>query len=130
MKTLFLSTLLLVTFSFVSKAQSIYSPTIPLPSSNSYQYKDYFGNSYKSSSNLYNDRDKDGYINYYDRNDQNPNVGFFSTPSISTPSYYNSKSSYLDYNSGRTIYEGPKGGQYYINSNGNKTYVKPNPYGF
>ena len=25
---------------------------------------------------------------------------------------------------GRTIYEGPKGGQYYINSNGNKSYLK------
>ena len=24
---------------------------------------------------------------------------------------------------GRTIYEGPRGGRYYINSNGNKTYV-------
>jgi hypothetical protein len=27
------------------------------------------------------------------------------------------------YGSGRTIHTGPKGGQYYINSNGNKTYV-------
>ena len=25
---------------------------------------------------------------------------------------------------GRTIYEGPRGGRYYINSNGNKTYTK------
>ncbi|HAK75505.1 MAG TPA: hypothetical protein DCM71_01005 [Runella sp.] len=25
---------------------------------------------------------------------------------------------------GRTIYQGPRGGQYYINSNGNKTYLK------
>ena len=25
---------------------------------------------------------------------------------------------------GKTIYEGPRGGQYYYNSNGNKTYVK------
>ena len=28
------------------------------------------------------------------------------------------------YQSGKTIYTGPRGGQYYINSNGNKTYVK------
>ena len=28
-----------------------------------------------------------------------------------------------NYGSGNTIYEGPKGGQYYYNSNGNKTYV-------
>ena len=27
------------------------------------------------------------------------------------------------YGAGKTIYEGPNGGQYYINSNGNKTYV-------
>ena len=25
---------------------------------------------------------------------------------------------------GRTIYEGPRGGHYYINANGNKTYIK------
>ena len=25
---------------------------------------------------------------------------------------------------GRTIYEGPRGGRYYINTNGNKTYIK------
>lgn len=29
----------------------------------------------------------------------------------------------LNYGSGRTIYTGSRGGQYYINSNGNKTYV-------
>jgi hypothetical protein len=28
-----------------------------------------------------------------------------------------------DYGQGRTIYTGPRGGQYYINSHGNKTYV-------
>lgn len=33
-----------------------------------------------------------------------------------TPKVYN-------YGSGRTIYTGSRGGQYYINSNGNKTYV-------
>jgi hypothetical protein len=32
-------------------------------------------------------------------------------------------SSALNYGSGRTIYTGSRGGQYYINSNGNKTYV-------
>ncbi len=29
----------------------------------------------------------------------------------------------LNYGSGKTIYTGPRGGQYYINSNGNKVYV-------
>ena len=33
-----------------------------------------------------------------------------------SPSAYN-------YGSGRTVYTGPRGGQYYINSNGNKTYI-------
>lgn len=28
-----------------------------------------------------------------------------------------------NYGSGQTIYSGPQGGQYYINSNGNRTYV-------
>ncbi len=28
-----------------------------------------------------------------------------------------------NYGSGKTIYQGPKGGQYYYNKNGNKTYV-------
>jgi hypothetical protein len=28
-----------------------------------------------------------------------------------------------NYGGGRTIYTGPRGGQYYINSNGNKTYI-------
>jgi hypothetical protein len=29
----------------------------------------------------------------------------------------------LNYGSGRTIYEGPRGGQYYYNGSGNKVYV-------
>lgn len=90
-----------------------------------YPYKDIFGNSYKSSPNLWNDCDGDGYINLYDRHDKNPNVGYMSTPVITEPSYYNNyKSSSYDLNSGRTIYEGPRGGNYYINSNGNKTYIR------
>lgn len=32
--------------------------------------------------------------------------------------------SYNSNSSGRTIYTGPRGGQYYINKNGNKTYIK------
>jgi hypothetical protein len=39
-----------------------------------------------------------------------------NTTSYSTPSY----------SSSRTIYTGSRGGQYYINSNGNKTYVSRN----
>jgi hypothetical protein len=40
----------------------------------------------------------------------------YSTPSFSTPSYSSPSTS--------TIYTGPRGGTYYINGNGNKTYVK------
>jgi len=36
----------------------------------------------------------------------------------------------LNYGSGKTIIEGSKGGQYYINSKGNKTYVPKQPLGF
>lgn len=43
----------------------------------------------------------------------NSNATYKSTNTYSTPSYTNSKS----------IYTGPKGGQYYYNSKGNKTYI-------
>ena len=36
----------------------------------------------------------------------------------------------MNYGSGRTIHTGPRGGQYYINSNGNKTYVPKQPKGY
>lgn len=41
------------------------------------------------------------------------------------------QSSSYDFSTGRTIYTGPPGGKYYINSNGNKTYVQDdNPFDF
>ena len=40
----------------------------------------------------------------------------YSTSSYSTPSYSSRYSN--------TIYTGPRGGQYYINSNGNKSYIR------
>lgn len=43
----------------------------------------------------------------------------YSSPTYSSPSYSTPSSS-----STRTIQTGPRGGKYYINSNGNKTYVK------
>lgn len=49
----------------------------------------------------------------------------YTTPTYSVPTY---TPSYSNYNyssaSSRTIHTGPRGGRYYINSNGNKTYVK------
>lgn len=43
----------------------------------------------------------------------------YSVPSYSVPSY-----SAPAHNGGRNIQRGSRGGQYYINSNGNKTYIK------
>jgi hypothetical protein len=46
---------------------------------------------------------------------------YFSTPT--TPSIYSTPSTTLP-NSNPVIHTGPRGGQYYINSNGNKTYIR------
>jgi hypothetical protein len=52
----------------------------------------------------------------------------YITPSYKSSSTYKRSNSYsapsYSNGSGKNIYTGPKGGQYYINSNGNKTYVK------
>jgi hypothetical protein len=46
----------------------------------------------------------------------------YSTPSYSSPSYATPRSTTSSYSN--PVYTGPRGGQYYINSNGNKTYIK------
>lgn len=46
----------------------------------------------------------------------------YSSPSYSTPSYTTPRSSNSSYSN--PVYTGPRGGQYYINTNGNKTYIK------
>lgn len=102
-------------------------------------YEDVYGNNYSNFNNLFEDSDNDGLNGYFDNNDRSSNVfdsykietpkfsnSTWSTPSYSTPRY-NSYPSY-DFNSNRTIYTGPRGGQYYINSNGNKTYIKKDPW--
>lgn len=55
--------------------------------------------------------------NFSTRSNYNPYTGTTGTRArdYSTQSY--------NYGSGRTIYTGSRGGQYYINSRGNKTYV-------
>jgi hypothetical protein len=64
--------------------------------------------------------------NYSTQGNTNPYTNFSGSRArdYSTESY--------NYGSGQTIYEGPRGGQYYINSNGNKTYVpkRSNVYGY
>lgn len=48
----------------------------------------------------------------------------YSSTDYSTPTYSSSTSySTPSYSSSNTIYTGSRGGQYYINSNGNKTYL-------
>lgn len=49
----------------------------------------------------------------------------YSKPAPSTAAAGNDKVIGKD-DKGRTIYEGKRGGHYYINSNGNKTYIKKN----
>jgi hypothetical protein len=46
---------------------------------------------------------------------------YSSEQTDSEPQNYHSPSTVQ----GRTIYTGPRGGQYYINGNGNKTYITP-----
>ncbi|MFV5691715.1 hypothetical protein ACM55K_06810 [Flavobacterium sp. LT1R49] len=48
-----------------------------------------------------------------------PTYRSYTSSTSSTPSTYSAPS----YSSTQTIYTGSRGGQYYINSNGNKTYV-------
>ena len=77
------------------------------------------------------------YVSGYTRS--YPSYSTYSTPTYSTPTYSSSSYSTPTYNSAiystpsysapttyyntTPIYTGSRGGQYYINSNGNKTYV-------
>ncbi|MFS4454512.1 HNH endonuclease signature motif containing protein [Maribacter sp. 2304DJ31-5] len=55
----------------------------------------------------------------YVKSKKSTSNSYYSSPTYSSPSYSIPSSS-----SSRTIQTGPRGGKYYINSNGNKTYVK------
>lgn len=88
-------------------------------SAQSYRYQNgyyrsngtYVSGHYKSNSNNTN------WDNYSTSGNRNPFTG--SSGSVArdyTPNVYN-------YGSGRSIQTGPRGGQYYYNSNGKKTYV-------
>jgi len=80
--------------------------------------------SYTSSTNYYNTYKPSTY--YYSTPTPKVKKIKNSTPSYNTKTY--SSPSYSNYNysssSTRTIHTGSRGGKYYINSNGNKTYVK------
>jgi hypothetical protein len=63
------------------------------------------------------DRNHTNHDNYSAVGNTNPFTGSVGrVPRDYTPQAYS-------YGSGQTIHTGPRGGQYYINSNGNKTYV-------
>ena len=62
-------------------------------------------------------RNKTNHDNWSTRGNTNPFTG--SRGNVARD--YSSRS--LNYGSGKTIYTGPKGGQYYNNNSGNKTYV-------
>tara|TARA_E500000318_G_C3516622_1_gene194611 strand:+ start:254 stop:934 length:681 start_codon:yes stop_codon:yes gene_type:complete len=57
----------------------------------------------------------------YVKSKKNTSNSLYSSPTYSSPTYSIPSSS-----SSRTIQTGPRGGKYYINSNGNKTYIKKN----
>lgn len=70
-------------------------------------------------------------IEEHDRKTARERARNTSTTYRSVPSYRSSYSQTPRYTvptgfdtPGRTIYTGPRGGQYYINSNGNKTYIR------
>lgn len=85
-------------------------------------YEDIYGHSYSNSDNLSKDKDKDGYSGMYDYNDNNRKVTTAPVPSFSVPSF--SSPTLSTPSIGQTIYTGPRGGKYTINSNGNKSYIK------
>lgn len=61
--------------------------------------------------------------NYYSTSTTKPTKVNYLIPNYSQPINKRSNNQYST-NSARTIKIGPRGGRYYINSNGNKTYVK------
>ncbi|MDD2344915.1 MAG: hypothetical protein PHY85_02110 [Bacteroidales bacterium] len=71
----------------------------------------YVESHYKTTNNNTN------WDNFSSKDNYNPYTGSTGSKAKDyTPDAYN-------YGSGKTIYEGPKGGQYYYNDNGNKVYV-------
>jgi hypothetical protein len=106
------------------------------------QNKQIYSNPYPSTNTIYstnsNVRYQNGYIKnngtfvdpHYKTDNNNSNWDNFSTKENYNPYTGNSgsrardySSDALNYGSGRQIQTGARGGQYYINSNGNKTYV-------
>jgi hypothetical protein len=70
--------------------------------------------------------------NYSTQGNYNPYTGSYGTKPVQeyrpTSTYSNSNSPQSNYSSSKSyttpVYSGPRGGTYYINSNGNKTYIQ------
>lgn len=135
MKKVFLSTLFL-TFSYLGFSQSYNS----YPSS-SYTQKQSSYSSYSSPSTqkVSGYTNSSGtYVNAYERTSRdNTNTNNWNVQGNTNPNTGENGSRARDYSSdaynygqGKSIQTGERGGQYYINSNGNKTYVpkRTNPY--
>lgn len=105
MKKAFLSMCLIAISSIVSAQSSTYV--------NGYYKSDgtYVQGHYKTTP------DRTNTNNYSTQGNINP----YTSQSGTRAKDYSSES--YNYGSGKTIQTGPNGGQYYINSNGNKTYV-------
>lgn len=64
------------------------------------------------------------YIKYKGKNYYCPSASLTINPDYKSPETNTSNSSSPSYTPSRTIQTGPRGGRYYINKNGNKTYIK------
>ena len=137
--------LLSVSISFIFSANAQYKKD-GTPDMRYKSNKEQYGNSYSTPSYNYGTnsevRYQSGYTKdngtyvapHYKTKSNNTNLDNFSTEG--NYNYYNgtngtkaqdySNDAY-NYGSGQTIQTGPNGGQYYINSNGNKTYVPKRP---
>ena len=127
MKKLFLALVALVATSTLTFGQSFNYDNSRRSSTSSYTYG---ANSNTTSVSGYT-RSNGTYVNGYTRTQRNStNHDNFSTSGNSNPYTgttgtrardYSSQS--YNYGAGQTIQTGPRGGQYYVNRNGNKVYV-------
>tara|TARA_R110002111_G_scaffold262735_1_gene340534 strand:- start:1221 stop:1901 length:681 start_codon:yes stop_codon:yes gene_type:complete len=119
-----------------NRSNSTYPTTTRSYYSNSTYNNNSIYNSSSNSTSTYSGIDNSGrtiytgsrggkyYINssgkkVYVKSEKSTSNSLYSSPTYSSPSY-----SVPSTSSSRTIQTGPRGGKYYINSNGNKTYVK------
>lgn len=110
-KTLLTIAICLIGFSGFSQTRNQYVPGYIKPSTGT--YVEGYNRTLPNNTNI------DNYSTY---GNTNPYTGSLGT----VPQDYSSGAS--SYGQGQTIYTGPRGGQYYINGNGNKTYVPKQPW--